>query len=389
MAWNEPGGDKGDKDPWGGRNDQGPPDLDEAFKKLKSNLTELFGGKRGSGSGSDGAGNPINLPTLGLGALVLIIIWAVMGIYTVDQQEQAIVLRFGKVQEELIFPGLHWNPPIIDRVLKENVTAVRSIKHDAEMLTEDENIVKVKNLSVQYVIGDVKSYLLKVKNPEDSLHHATESAIRHVVGSTEMNDVITLGREQIAIEIFERIQRYMDDYGTGIRVTQVNIEETTYPDAVRPAVDDVIKAKEDKERLRNEADAYANRVVPEARGQAQRQLEEAEGYRQRVISQAKGEAERFNKLYKEYRLAPEVTRERLYLDTMESVMSKSTKVLIDVEGGNNLLYLPLDKLIQQGAGSNPAQQSSSTLDRLRLQEEADARSRAIRDSSSSRKERRP
>ncbi|MDH5737160.1 MAG: FtsH protease activity modulator HflK, partial [Gammaproteobacteria bacterium] len=256
-------------------------------------------------------------------------------------------------------------------------TEVRSLKHDAEMLTEDENIVKVKNLSVQYVIGDVKKYLLAVKDPEISLRHATESAIRHVVGSKEMNGVITTDRAEIADEVFERIQLYMDNYGTGIFVTEINIEETSYPDAVRPAVDDVIRAKEDKERLRNEADAYANKVVPEARGQAQRQLEQAEGYRQRVISQATGEAERFNKLYAEYRKAPEVTRERIYIDTLESVMSSSTKIMIDVEGGNNLIYLPLDKIVQQGTVGGSDDDLRVMLEKLKA--EIDKRSSATRD----------
>jgi len=345
MAWNEPGGDKGDKDPWGNRNQGGPPDLDEAFKKLQNNLIELFGGKKGGGKGGESSGVS---GIITVAVLVILVIWGFAGAYTLDEKERAVILRFGKVQEDIKMPGLHWNPPIIDEVIKENVTEVRSIKHDAEMLTEDENIVKVKNLSVQYVIGDVKKYALNVKDPEISLSHATESAIRHVVGSKNMNGVITEDRKAIAIEVFDRIQSYMDNYGTGILLTEVNIEETSYPDAVRSAVDDVIKAKEDKERLKNEADAYANKVVPEARGQAERQFQEAEGYRQRVIARATGEAERFNRLYTEYRRAPEVTRERIYLDTLEYVMSNSTKVMIDVEGGNNLLYLPLDKLVQQG-----------------------------------------
>lgn len=368
MAWNEPGGEKGDKDPWGNRGNQGPPDLDEAFKKLQNNLTELFGGKGGSGGGGSA------IKAISLGLVAVLVIWFALGWYTVDEKERAVVLRFGKALEEIQQPGLHWNPPLIDVVLRENVTEVRSLNHDAEMLTEDENIVMVKSLSVQYVIGDVKKFILGVRDPEVSLLHATESAIRHVVGSKEMNGVITTDRAEIAVEVFDRIQTYMDNYGTGIFLSEVNIEETSYPDAVRPAVDDVIKAKEDKERLRNEADAYANKVVPEARGQAQRQLEEAEGYKQRVVSQARGEAARFNKLYAEYRLAPEVTRERIYLDTMESVMSNSTKVMIDVEGGNNLLYLPLDKLIQQSSSSASGASEEELKSRLeQLKRELDNR----------------
>jgi len=352
MAWNEPGGNRDDKDPWGNRDDQGPPDLDEAFKKLQNNLSEMFrGGGSSSGSGGGGGGTPtINFNVLGLGFGVLLLIYLAMGVYTVDQQERGVVLRFGSVMEEIVLPGLHWNPPLIDQVIVENVTRVRSRPHDSEMLTEDENIVKVK-LTVQYVIDDVKSYLLKVREPDTSLYQATESAVRHVVGSTEMHEVLTEGRAAMAIEVRDRVQDYMENYGTGIRVTQINVDETAPPDAVRAAFDDVIKAREDEVRLRNEADAYANQVIPEARGEAQRYLEEADGYKQRVIAQARGEAERFNKLYVEYKLAPEVTRERIYLDAMESVMTNSSKVMVDVDGGNNILYLPLDRILQNAQGT--------------------------------------
>ena len=211
-------------------------------------------------------------------------------------------------------------------------------------------------MTVQFVIDDITQYLLRVRNPGISLRQATESALRHEVGSAVMNDVLTEGRAELGEKVRARVQAYMDRYGTGIQVTQVNIDETAPPDAVRAAFDDVIKAREDEVRFRNEADAYANQIVPEARGEAQEYLEEAEGYRQRVISEAQGEAERFNKLYAEYSLAPEVTRERIYIDTLESVMSNSTKVMIDVEGGNNLLYLPLDKLMEKTSSAASANQ---------------------------------
>jgi membrane protease subunit HflK len=353
MAWNEPGGgNQGDKDPWGNRDDQGPPDLDEAFRKLQNNLSEMFGGKGGSGGGSGRSGGGISKGMLGAIAGVLLLGWAVTGVYTIDQQERGVVLRFGKALPEVVQPGLHWNPPLIDRVLKENVTRVRDIRIDSEMLTEDENIVKVVNMTVQYVISDVTNYLLRVKNPDVSLIQATESAIRHEVGSAVMNDVLTEGRATLGALVQERIQAYMDEYKTGITVTQVNIDETAPPDAVRAAFDDVIKAREDEVRFRNEADAYANQIVPEARGEAQRLLEQARGYQQRVVAQAQGEAQRFNKLYQEYSLAPEVTRERIYLDTLEYVMSNSTKVMVDVDGGNNLLYLPLDKIMESTNRNN-------------------------------------
>jgi membrane protease subunit HflK len=348
MAWNEPGNGK-DQDPWGNRGDQGPPDLDQAFRKLQNNLSSMFGG----GSGGGGLAKPMNFNMIGLVGVALLILYFALGVYQVNEQEKGVVLRFGEAQPIIILPGLHWNPPLIDQVLLENVTRVRSSAHDSEMLTEDENIVKVK-MTVQYVISDIKKYKLNVKNPDQSLLQATESALRHVVGSTEMHQVLTEGREQLAYDVRDRIQTYMDDYGTGIQATQVNIEETAPPDAVRAAFDDVIRAREDEVRLRNEADAYANQVIPEARGEAQRLLEEAQGYKQTKIAQATGEAERFNKLYVEYKLAPDVTRERMYLDTLESVMMNSTKVLIDVDGGNNLLYLPLDKIMQQSSSAVPS-----------------------------------
>lgn len=346
MAWNEPGGgDQGDKDPWGNRDNDGPPDLDEAFRKLQANLSQMFGGGNRSNP-SGGGSKPFNTNMIWLGLLILAVVYGVMGVYTVDQQERGVVLRFGKKLEEIVLPGLHWNAPLIDQVLTENVTRVRSRPHDSEMLTEDENIVKVK-MTVQYVINDIVAYKLNVREPDKSLHQATESALRHVVGSTEMHEVLTEGRAAVAIAVKDRIQTYMNNYGTGISIEEVNIDETAPPDAVRAAFDDVIKAREDEVRLRNEADAYANQIVPEARGEAQRYTEEAQAYKQRVTSQSYGEAERFNKLYAEYKLAPEVTKSRMYIDTLESVMSSSTKIMIDVEGGNNILYLPLDKILEQ------------------------------------------
>ncbi len=372
MAWNEPGGGKqgGDRDPWGNRDDQGPPDLDEAFRKLQNNLSQMFGGSRGGGSGSGGGSSvpSLNMNLLWLVLVVLLLVWFLAGVYTIDEQERGVVLRFGEVRDEIILPGLHWNPPLIDEVKFDNATQVRSIQHDAEMLTEDENIVKVK-MSVQYVIFDIRAFLLRVKNPEKSLREAMESALRHEVGSASMNDVLTEGRAVLGLEVKDRIQTYMNRYNTGIEITQVNIDDTAPPDAVKAAFDDVIKAREDEVRFRNEANAYANQIVPEARGQAQRMLEEAQGYQQSKIAESRGQAERFNKLLAEYKLAPEVTRERIYLDTLESVMSNSTKVMVDVDGGNNLLYLPLDKIMESSANTNNERRtptytsSSSTTER--------------------------
>ncbi|MDA0956203.1 MAG: FtsH protease activity modulator HflK [Proteobacteria bacterium] len=375
MAWNEPG-NNGDRDPWGNRQDQGPPDLDEAFKKLKDNLGGMFGG--GSGSSGGSGGSLLTSSLLGVVLAVGVIGYGLMGIYTLDEQERGVVLRFGQVQDAVVMPGLSWYPPIIDKVIIHNVSRVRSHPHDSEMLTEDENIVKVK-LTVQYVIDDVVKYALEVRDPESSLHQSTESAVRHVVGSTEMDEVLTEGRAVMGDEIKARIEDYMRAYGTGIAVTQVNVDETAPPDAVREAFDEVIRAREDEVRVRNEADAYANQVIPEARGEAQRYLEEAEGYRQRVVAQAVGEASRFSKLFVEYKAAPEVTRERMYLDTMEAVMSSASKVMVDVEGGNNMMYLPLDRMIQQGATSTRGQgMAGSDSISQRPQDASSARSRRER-----------
>ena len=380
MAWNEPGGNnQGDKDPWGNKNDQGPPDLDEAFKKLQNNLSQMFGGKSGGSDGS-GGGSSLKMNSGMIGGLIILAIvgWALSGVYTLDEKERGVVLRLGKVNDEILLPGLHWNPPIVDQVMFESVTDVKSIQHNSEMLTEDENIVKV-NMQVQYVVSDVKEYLLRVSNPVQSLYQSTESALRHEVGSALMNDVLTSGRAELGIKVKDRIQTYMNRYTTGIEVTQVVIDETAPPDAVRAAFDDVIKAREDEVRAKNEATAYANQVVPEARGEAQRLVEQALGYKERVIARARGEAARFNALYAEYELAPEVTRERLYLDTMEAVMSNSTKVMVDVEGGNNLLYLPLDKLINQTQNNSNSGYSTSVVPNTQSTNDNNRRSANRRD----------
>ncbi|MFT6434885.1 MAG: membrane protease subunit HflK [Candidatus Azotimanducaceae bacterium] len=378
MAWNEPGGgDKGDKDPWGNKNDQGPPDLDEAFKKLQNNLSQMFGGKSSGSGGSSGGGTSMKINSGMIGGLVVLALlaWGASGVYTLDEKERGVVLRLGKVNDEILLPGLHWNPPLIDQIMIESVTDVKSIQHNSEMLTEDENIVKV-NMQVQYVVSDVKEYLLRVRDPVQSLYQSTESALRHEVGSALMNEVLTSGRAELGIKVKERIQTYMNRYATGIEVTQVVIDETAPPDAVRAAFDDVIKAREDEVREKNEATAYSNQVIPEARGEAQRLVEQALGYQQRVVARSRGEAARFNKLYAEYELAPEVTRERLYLDTMESVMSNSTKVMIDVEGGNNLLYLPLDKLMSQPQSNSNSNSGYSTSTPSSSQNTNDATRRA-------------
>jgi membrane protease subunit HflK len=351
MAWNEPGGGK-PKDPWGG-GDQGPPDLDEALKKFQQKINSMFGGgKSGSGGSSSVPGGGNLLAMILIGAAVL---YFLFGFYQLDQQERAVVLRLGQFKE-VVNPGLHWNFPLVDRVAKVNVTKVQSAGHRSVMLTQDENIVDI-SISVQYRVADPQSYLLRVRNPEGALEQAMESALRHVVGGVVMDQIITEGREQIAVDVQERLQQYLDAYQTGMLIAKVNVEDAHAPSQVQEAFDDVTRAKEDRERLKNEAEAYANGIIPEARGRAQRQIEEASAYREQVVSRAEGEAARFEKLLTEYRKAPEVTRQRLYIDAIQGVLNSSTKVLVDVQGGNNMLYLPLDKIVPQ---KNAAESTAPT-----------------------------
>ena len=349
MAWNEPGG--GGRDPWGngsGGKGDSPPDLDAILKRFSEKLEGFLGG--GNGGGKSGGEQSSALFYVGL--VVLALFWGLQSFYKVDTKEQAVVLRFGEFVE-IKGEGLRWNPWLIDKVIKEDVTQERRHQTETrnEMLTGDENIVELP-LTVQYNINNVKHFVLNVKDPETTLHDATDSALRHVVGSLKLNDVISTGRGELSIEVERRLQEYLDLYGTGINVVKVNIQGAQPPAAVKSAYDDVIKAREDRERVINEAQSYANGVVPEAQGMAKRIKEESEAYQAKVIAEAEGEAHRFLALLTEYQKAPAVTRERLYLDTLQEVMTNTSKVMVDVEGGNNMMYLPLDKMAQ--AGSAPS-----------------------------------
>ncbi|MGO3343974.1 MAG: FtsH protease activity modulator HflK [Marinomonas sp.] len=377
MAWNEPGNndkdpwnpdknrnsgenpdsgrdkDTNSNDPWGrpsGGKDQGPPDLDEAFKKLMGMLGVKKSRKGGSGNGdSGGFSGKIGSGLIAIVLIAIIGLWAASGVYQVDQQERGVVLRLGKYYET-VMPGLHWNPPMVDSVSKVNVTKVRSHDHQALMLTVDDNIVDV-SVSVQYSVENPKDFLLSVKDPEGSLAQATESALRHVVGSSEMDQILTEGRELLASEVKIRLQDYNNSYGTGLLISKVNVENTQAPSQVQEAFDDVIKAKEDELRVRNEAESYANGIIPEARGKAQRIREEAEAYRSEIVARASGQADRFDRLYREYVKAPDVTRRRLYIETMESVYKDTNKVVIDTKDGNNMMYLPIDQLMKNQASA--------------------------------------
>ncbi|MGY6213844.1 FtsH protease activity modulator HflK [Methylolobus aquaticus] len=385
MSWNEPGSPK--KDPWSGRDQQeSPPDLEEVLRSLQDRFNRLFGGRGGSGPGGS-MGNPGKLVGLAAGGLVLI--WILTGIYIVQEGNRGVVTRFGKYAETTM-PGPHWHIPApiesvqIVNVEQQRVTEVgtrvsgRSSQDMASgeslMLTQDENIVDV-HLTVQYQIKDAKEYLFSVLAPEATLKQATKSAQRAVIGKSTMDFVLTEGRSEVAEEIKNEVQRMLDDYGTGIRVLSVNLMDAQPPEEVQPAFADAIKAREDEQRLKNEAQSYANEVIPKARGAAARLSEEAEAYKQRVIARAQGEAGRFSRLLAEYEKAPDVTRERLYIETLQDIYSRSNVTLVDVKGGNNMFYLPLDKL---RAASAPAV-SMAEEDRIsQLQDSSDSGARIVR-----------
>ncbi len=351
MAWNEPGKDNADKDgtgkgkgkdPWGGgRGNDGPPDLDEALKKFQKKLNGIFGNGSGGGGNASNGGSGILFAII---AGIALVIYVLAGFYTVDAKQRAVVLQLGAFQE-VKDSGWHWNAPLLTNVYPVDVTSQRQYSTHGLMLTQDESIVELP-ISVQYNVSDVKAYVFNVKDPDNSLKHATDSALRHAVGSAELSQVLSEGRNDIAIEVKKRLQTYLDNYGTGIQVVNVNIQQGQPPEEVRAAFDDVIKAKEDESRLKNQAESYSNGIIPEARGKSQRLLEEAEAYRSEAVSRATGESDRFERLLAEYKRAPEVTRKRLYLETMEVVMGKSSKVMVDVSN-NSMLYLPLDKLTHQ------------------------------------------
>jgi membrane protease subunit HflK len=337
MAWNEPGGNG--KDPWGSRKNDGPPDLDEVFRKLQAKLSGLFGGKGGGSSAGGGLG-----AGLGLVAVLLIIAWALFGIYIIDEGERGVVLRFGR-HIETTSAGPHWYPPVIDKVIKVQVANVRQIKGNAQALTGDKNIVQIE-YTVQYSVKDAADYVFNVVSPDETLRQTSESAFREVIGKNTFNFVtVGEGREEVSQLAKNLLQENLDFYGTGLSVNNANLNQSQPPQEVQDAFDEAIKADADRERYIEEALAYRSDILPRARGDAQKQIEQAQGYKFKLVESAKGEAARFTKLLAEYERAPKVTRERLYLQTMEAVLAGTGKVLVDVEGGNNMMYLPLDRIM--------------------------------------------
>ena len=363
MSWNEPGG-SGGRDPWGTRGqEQGPPDLEEVIKKLQDRLGGLFGGRRGGGGpGRFGAGGAKGL---WIAVAVILGLVALSGFYIVDARELGVVLRLGRYVAPPTTPGLHWRIPFVDSVEVVDVAQVRSVEvgyrsgragqpsvavpSEALMLTQDENIVDIE-MAVQYRVKDAPEYLFNVRDPDGTLRNVTESAVREVIGKSQMDFVLTEGRQEIALRTGELMQQILDLYKTGLLVTSVNMQDAQPPDEVQAAFADAIKAREDEQRLKNEAEAYSNDILPKARGAAARQLEESNAYREQVVAEAEGETKRFLLLLAEYNKAGPITRERLYLDTMELVLGSTAKVLVDVTEGNNLLLLPLDQIFRSATG---------------------------------------
>ena len=358
---------------WGKKSNEGPPDLDEILRKLQQKISSLLGFRpRTPGTG----GNMGSTVGGGVAFIILLIIavWLASGFYIVDEGRRGIVLRLGKYLETTQ-PGPRWHIPYpIETAEIVNVAQVRTVEvgyrgvpknkqpQESLMLTDDENIVDVQ-FAVQYTISDPVAYLFKNKNPDDNVLQAAETSIREVVGKSSMDFVLAQGRSEISARVKKLMQEILDRYDTGINVTTVNLQNTSAPEPVLPAFEDVVRAQQDRERFKNEGQAYSNDVVPKARGIASRLTEEATGYRQSMISTAQGDAARFTQILKEYERAPQVTHERIYLETMQQVLSATSKVIVDQKNGQNLLYLPLDRIMQN---SSPSQSGSTvTIDTSR------------------------
>ncbi|MCF1439071.1 MAG: FtsH protease activity modulator HflK [Shewanella sp.] len=348
MAWNEPG-NKGN-DPWGnkGSNDKGPPDMDEVIR----NITKRFGGK---GSGNPGSG----ISRFGIIIILIIVavIWFLSGLYSVKEAERGVALRFGEYVG-LVEPGLQWKPTFIEDVYPVDVETVRSIPAAGSMLTTDENVVQVE-MDVQYRVTDPYKYLFSVVDAHASLREATDSALRYVIGHNKMDDILTTGREGIRNDTWKELERIIKPYNLGLTIVDVNFLPARPPEEVKDAFDDAISAQEDEQRFIREAEAYSREVEPKARGVVERMAQQAEAYKQRVSLEARGKVASFEKLLPEYKAAPEVTRQRLYLDTMQHVMSGNNKVIIDAKNSGNMMYLPLDKMMERKPSDKVSKSASA------------------------------
>ena len=359
MALNDP--------QWGRRGNQGPPDLDDVWRRFNEKLNALFGRGRVSGGGPGGATPKQFGGGLGLLIALVLLVWMASGFYIVDASQRGVVLRFGKYLETTQ-SGPRWHLPYpIESVEVVNLSQVRTVEvgyrnnvkskviKEALILTDDENIIDIQ-FAVQYILKSPEDYLFNNRSPEDSVLQAAETAIREIVGKSRMDFVLYEGREQVAAHATKLMQEILDRYGTGILISKVTMQNAQPPEQVQAAFDDAVKANQDRERQKNEGQAYANDVIPRARGAASRLLQEADGYRQRVIADAEGDASRFRQILVEYSKAQAVTRDRLYLDMMQQVLSSTNKVLIDQKSGASLLYLPLDKLLQTGGSAAATQE---------------------------------
>jgi membrane protease subunit HflK len=350
---------------WGNKNSGGPPDLEALLRKLKAKVSTLMGGKGGTGTPGSGAPMKGNFAGgMSLIAIIIVLIWAGSGFYIVDASQRGVVLRFGKLIETTL-PGPRWHLPFpIETVQLVNLSQVRTVEvgyrenvknkmvKESLMLTDDENIIDIQ-FAVQYFLSDPAAYLFNNRNPDENVRQAAETAIREVVGKSKMDFVLYEGREQVAATATKLIQEILDRYKSGILISKLTMQNAQPPEQVQAAFDDAVKAGQDKERLKNEGQAYANDVIPRASGAAARLIQESQGYKLSVIANAEGDVSRFKQILVEYQKAPAVTRERMYLDMMQQVMGNISKVMVDQKNGNSLLYLPLDKLIETSRGSNP------------------------------------
>jgi membrane protease subunit HflK len=354
MAWNEPGND--DKDPWknkGGKN-QGPPDLDELLNDLGKKVTGIFGGKTTKG----GSGSGKSFSSIGLSILLVVasVVYGFSGFYTIKEAEQGIVLRFGEYSGT-VEPGINWKWTFIDRIIPVDMQSTRAMPASGFMLTKDENVVRVE-MEIQYRVVDARNFIFSVTNADDSLNQSLDSALRYVIGHADMDDILTSGREVIRQQVWEELDKIIEPYSRGLIIVDVNFKDARPPNEVKDAFDDAISAQEDEVRFLREAEAYARGIEPRARGRAKRMEQEAIAYQSQIVLDAQGEVARFEKILPEYQASPKVTRERLYIATMEKVYGNTSKVMVDVDGGNSMMYLPLDKIIQQQNNSNSSNRSS-------------------------------
>ena len=388
-------------DPQWGKNkgDSGPPDLDDVLRNVNKKINNIFGQRKGGGN--EEGSQPQGPKQQSSGSIVtiiglLIVAWLASGFYIVDEGHRGVVLRFGKYTDTTP-AGLRWHMPYpIEKVEIVNVSQVRTVEigyrnnvrskvlRESLMLTDDENIIDIQ-FAVQYILNNPENFLFKNRNPDDAVLQAAETAIRQVIGKSKMDYVLYEGREQVAANATQLMQKILDRYEIGISISRVTMQNAQPPEQVQAAFDDAVKAGQDRERQKNEGQAYANDVIPRAVGNAARLIQESEAYKQRVIVSAEGDASRFEQILSEYSKAPKVTRERLYLDMMQQVLANTSKVIVDQKSGNNLLYLPLDKLINMSGSApissvtvQPAIQEAAPDSGLRARESFRSRDREVR-----------